>query len=379
MGDGEEKNGILIVEDSEVQAFALKRMLTANGYTARIAKNGAEGIALAEKYPPALIVSDILMPVMDGYEMCREIKEDGTLKGIPLILLTQLTEAEDVIKGLDCGAECYVTKPYDEDFLILKVKDLLGNKTQLRNIPDERGVEIVYNGKRYMIHSGRVQTMSLLLSTYENAVLQNKKLMKTEEELKAANERLGETVEKRTLALNEEMKKVKLAEENLRENEERLRTVMESANDAIISLGAPDDIYLWNKKAEEMFGYRAEEAIGKPFHELIVPERYREKARAGLKAFFQSGTGPIVGRHVELSALRRDSTEFPVEISLSAMRIKGQWHATGIIRDITERREAEEALKKQVEELERFKKATIQRELRMKELRTKLERLKKGK
>lgn len=175
-----------------------------------------------------------------------------------------------------------------------------------------------------------------------------------------------------------EVRKIlKQTEEALKENEERFRTITETANDTIICLKSPGVIYLWNTRAEKMFGYSAREAIDKDMHALIVPERYREKAREGLKAFFQTGIGTVVGKTIELYALRRDGTEFPIELSISPMQIREEWQATGIIRDITERKQAEEKLKQQVEELERFKKATIQREIRMKELRTKVEKLEK--
>ena len=178
---------------------------------------------------------------------------------------------------------------------------------------------------------------------------------------------------------SEEIRERKRAEEVLRESEERFLTIVESAMDAIICLKPPGTIYLWNKKAEEMFGYPAAEAMGRGMHALIVPERYHEKEREGLKTFFQTGIGTGVGKTIELCALRRDGTEFPIELSISPMQIRGEWHATGIIRDITKRKQSEEELKRQVEELERFKKATIQREIRMKELRDKLEKSEKDK
>ena len=167
------------------------------------------------------------------------------------------------------------------------------------------------------------------------------------------------------------------ADEMLKASEERYRIILETAQDAIICLEYTGKISVWNKKAEEMFGYPPAEMIGNDLHKIIAPERYREKAYDGLKTFFRTGAGPVVGKTVELSALRKDGTEFPIDLSISAMRIRGEWQATGIIRDITERKQAEEKLKQQVEELERFKKATIQREIRMKELRTKVEKLEK--
>lgn len=354
------KSQILIVEDSEIQAVMLKRILVQNGYTVTWAKNGADGLTAALQQRPALIISDILMPVMDGYQMCREIKQRETLKDTPILLLTQLTEPEEVIRGLESGADNYITKPFNANFLLSKVDALIKNPDQFKNTPNKRCIDFDYAGKHYAVHAGRSQTLGFLLSTYENAVFQNKELNKIQIELKALNERLEEKVKERTVALEE--------------SEERFRTIIESAKDAIICLNAPGKVYLWNKKAEEMFGYPAAEALGKDMHALIVPERYREKAYEGLYPFFQTGTGAVVGKTIELYALRRDGTEFPIELSISPMQIRGEWQATGIIRDITERKQSEEKLKQQVEELERFKKATIQREIRMKELRDKLEK-----
>lgn len=163
----------------------------------------------------------------------------------------------------------------------------------------------------------------------------------------------------------------------LRESEERYHVLGMTAPNAIICLKAPDTVIFWNRRATEIFGYSEEEVIGKPMHDLIVPERYREKAGEGMKNFFKTGTGPVVGKKTELSALRKDGTEFPIELSLSAMNIRGEWQATGIVRDIMDRKLAEEALKERINELEQFKKVTVKRELRMEELQRKVEELEK--
>ncbi|HHT9110855.1 MAG TPA: HD domain-containing phosphohydrolase [Candidatus Brocadiaceae bacterium] len=141
----------------------------------------------------------------------------------------------------------------------------------------------------------------------------------------------------------------KLAEDELMASEERFRVITESASDAIIGLAEPGRICLWNKKAEEMFGYSARETEDKELHIFIVPERYREKALQGLKTFFQTGTGPVIGKTLELFAVRKDGTEFPVEISISAVNVRGAWEATGIIRDIAERKKASEKLREEME------------------------------
>ena len=140
---------------------------------------------------------------------------------------------------------------------------------------------------------------------------------------------------------------------------------------------SPGVLTLWNKSAERVFGYAAGEVIGKDLHDIIVPERYRETSREGLKSFFETGTGPVVGKTIEVFGLRKDGSEFSVELSISAMRIMDEWQAAAIIRDITERKKAEVVLAKHVDELERYMKATVQREFRIKELRNRVEELEK--
>lgn len=164
-------------------------------------------------------------------------------------------------------------------------------------------------------------------------------------------------------------------EEELMESEERYRAVVESAADAIVCLKEPDTLYFWNKRAEALFGYSLDELKEKNLHELIAAEECREKAVQGLKFFFQTGTGPCIGRTVEVNARRKDGLEFPVDLSISAMKIGGKWHATGIVRDITERKRIEEKLKEQLDNLLRFQKATVQREFRIKELKDKIKEL----
>jgi len=167
----------------------------------------------------------------------------------------------------------------------------------------------------------------------------------------------------------------KKAEEGLRESETRFRGIVETAKDAVVCIKQGGIIYFWNKSAEEIFGYKADEVINRHMHDVISPERYREKAAEGFKEFLRTGTGPVVGKTIEIEGLKKDGTEFPVELSISAMNIKGEWHAVGIIRDITARKEAEKKIAEQMDFLERFHKASVQREFRIKELRDRVKEL----
>lgn len=143
----------------------------------------------------------------------------------------------------------------------------------------------------------------------------------------------------------------KRSQEMLIEREKKLNTITGTAGDAIVCLEAPDIITLWNSKAEEIFGYTAAEAIGKELHRLIVPERYREKSYEGRDGFFKTGVGAVVGKTVEIEALHRDGSEFPIELSISAMKIGDKWQTTGIVRDITDRKKAAAEIKRQRDDL----------------------------
>ncbi len=98
-----------------------------------------------------------------------------------------------------------------------------------------------------------------------------------------------------------------------------------------------------------MFGHAGQEALGKQMHALLAPERYHEAFRKGFSGFAKTGQGPVVGKTVELEAIRKDGTEFPIEVFLSAVQLNSQWHAVGIVRDVSERKRAEEALRQSEE------------------------------
>jgi PAS domain S-box-containing protein len=135
------------------------------------------------------------------------------------------------------------------------------------------------------------------------------------------------------------------AEEGLRESEEKFRTISASAQDAIVMMDHQRRVSFWNPAAEKIFGWTSEEAAGKDLHRLLAPEKYRGAYEKGLEQFRRTGEGAAVGKTLELSALRKDGTEFPVEISLAGVKLSDQWHATAILRDITVRKRAEEMLR----------------------------------
>jgi len=134
-------------------------------------------------------------------------------------------------------------------------------------------------------------------------------------------------------------------EELLKESEERFRLISTAATDGIVTIGPEGEIDYLNPAAERIFGYRASEVIGQPFHELLVPSRFLGDFYRGFERFRVSGAGPILGKILEMSAVRKSGEEFPVELSISALHIQDTWHAVGLIRYISERKRTEEQIR----------------------------------
>jgi len=174
---------ILIIEDSLTQALRLQDSLEKHDFESQIANNGKAGLDLLKQKKFTLVISDIIMPEMDGYELCRHIKSDKILRSIPVILLTSLSDPQDVIEALECGADNFVTKPYNEKFLISRIQNILINRQLRLDGMSEMGIEIVFAGKKHFITSSRMQIVDLLFSTYENAIQKNSELEQVNREL----------------------------------------------------------------------------------------------------------------------------------------------------------------------------------------------------
>jgi sigma-B regulation protein RsbU (phosphoserine phosphatase) len=179
---------VLIAEDSRMQAQILTQKLEDAGFQVRAAENGAKALAAARESRPTIVISDIEMPEMTGYEFCSAMKGDEDLKTVPFILLSTLSEPQDIIRGLHCGADNYVTKPYDPEFLIARVDSLL--TTPLGNGEESQQLEVTLAGEHYRVNSSRQQVLNLLVSTFENAVEKNNELLHTNQELTLAKEQL---------------------------------------------------------------------------------------------------------------------------------------------------------------------------------------------
>lgn len=140
--------------------------------------------------------------------------------------------------------------------------------------------------------------------------------------------------------------------EALRESENRYHSLAQTASDAIISINSGENVVFWNKAAETIFGYSPEEVMDKPLA-FIMPERFRELHQEGLRRVISGGVSHIIGKTVEVVGLRKDGHEIPIEISLAAMQTKEGMLITGILRDVTERKQVEEEREKLIVQLQK--------------------------
>lgn len=214
---------------------------------------------------------------------------------------------------------------------------LTGNKNE------SMGIELVKSGAQDFLLKNELNP-PLLARSLRYAIERKQ----TENLLKNHHQQLEKLVEERTAELRRKNEQLRQeienrieVEKNLSESEESFRTISESAHDAIMKLDCKGKVMFWNKAAEKIFGYVSEEMIGVDPHEYIAAPEHRENAREAMIRFCESGEGNAIGKTVEMSGIKKDGTIFPVEISLSSIKILEHWHAVAIIRDISERKQAQ--------------------------------------
>jgi two-component system, sensor histidine kinase and response regulator len=194
---------ILIVEDSATQREMLRHTLEHAGYEVLAAQDGRDAWERLEQLAPTIVVTDIIMPRMDGYELCRTIKAAPRFARIPVVLLTSLSDPKDVIAALECGADGFIGKPFADDYLLSRVRGVIENRDLPERDKRERGVEISHEGRRYLINAERQQILDLLLSVYEVATRRNADLAQAQASLRKLNSELEQKVRDRTRKLEE--------------------------------------------------------------------------------------------------------------------------------------------------------------------------------
>jgi PAS domain S-box-containing protein len=304
---------ILIVDDKTENRYMLEVLLKGNGHETRSASNGAEAFELLKTDRIDLIISDILMPVMDGFELCRKVRADDALRRIPFIIYTATyTGPQDEEFALKIGADRFILKPCEPDVFMNAVRDVMDAKRD---------------------NSDSIQMPP----------------QPEEEVLKLYNDRLVRKLEQKMLQLEKEVISRQKTEEILKQSEDKYRSLYDSIRDAILISDTNRMIIDCNAAFVEMFGYSMEEITGKKLYTCYKnKEEFREMANAlknhiGDASFLYSA-----------AFKRKNGTIFPGEINVFYLR-NSDGSLTGyigLIRDITERKQTEEELQKHREHLE---------------------------
>jgi len=250
---------VFIVDDDDTSAKVLQGLMENDGYAVKGTTSGKDILAKIGELGPNLVLLNSHLTELNPFKLRDELRAIKSTRDIPVIFIAKSADAEMRLKGVMAGDDL-ILEPFDEREVLARI---------------ERQVTV---------------------------------------------------------------SKVRMA---LRESEAKFRSVMESAIDAIISGDAEGMIRSWNSAAKALFGFSEAEVIGRPI-EMIIPERYRESHREGIHRVSSGGASHVIGKTVELAAIRKDGTEFPVELSLATWLLDDRRYYTGIIRDISERKQAEQ-------------------------------------
>ncbi|MGR3319650.1 MAG: response regulator [Candidatus Anammoxibacter sp.] len=372
-----EKNvEILIVEDSPTEAFKVQSFLAQHKhYSVSVVHTGKEAIDQLKRRKPSVIISDIVMPEMDGYELCRFVKNDDSLKDIPVILLTGLSDPVDIVKGLAAGAEDYILKPYDNVNLLNKIELILANPIKKDENREQKDMKISFDGKQYTISADRRQIVHLLISTYENVILQNKELVDIQGKLEGVNQKL-----------DKRLQDLEISQANLKDSEERFRILVQMIPDIVYRIDEQGRFTFINNAIQNL-GYLPSELIGKHFSAIMSAEDAEKVARSELlkeyagkqtgvndqpKLFDERRTGERITKDLEINLIPkgRDKTipgrigpigDETVIVEINSSGMYGRTKETkesefvgtvGVVRDITVRKLAQDAISQLNKQLE---------------------------
>lgn len=245
---------VLIVDDKEENVYYLQALLTGHGFEVETARHGAEALVKARQHPPELIVSDLLMPVMDGYTLLRHWKSDVRLKAIPFIVYTATyTEEQDERLALSLGADAFILKPAEPEDFLLRIREVQSAAT-------------VAKPTTHFDSSGEEQDT---LKIYSETLI--RKLEEKTLQLEQSNQTLQQDIAERTRM-----------EESLRESEERFRATFEQVAVGIAHVDLEGRFLRVNDKFCAITGYDREELLKRTFIDLTVPEERAESDKARL-------------------------------------------------------------------------------------------------
>ena len=378
-----DRGHVVIVDDDTSSADTLKELLEEDGYGVDQTAGGSHVLEAIAKAKANLVLVDTHLAHTNPFELLDELKASQFARDIPVIFMTTLDDAEAKVKGLESGDDLIV-KPFDRREVLARIERqvtvskvrmaLRESEAKFRSVM-ESAIDAIISGDAEGLIRSWNSAATVLFGFTEAEVIGQPIDLIIPERYKKAHQKgihrvssggeshvIGKTVELAavrkdgtefpvelslaTWFLDDERYYTGIIRDisERKQAEQKFRSVTESAIDAIISADHVGNIISWNKAATEILGYTEEEAVGQRL-ELIIPEKFHDAHRNGMARFAETGEARAIGTTVELAACTKSGEEVPIELSLSTWTVRDERYYTGIIRDIGERKRAEEALR----------------------------------
>ena len=294
---------VLAVEDSPTQAERLRTDLAAAGFDATVVTRPRQVLELLETEQFHLLLSDVVMPEMDGYELCRAVKDSIAGRNLPIVLLTSLRDPLDVVKGLESGADNFIRKPYQAEQLGARLRTTLHNRELRSTGRVQLGIELSFLDRSFQITAERQQILDLLISTFEELVVTTREVRAREEELTRLHGELEQQLQSAEVERN------------------RLQTVLDSVPVPVAVVNEHGMFSHLSKAASDVFGVTAEDArrrcVG-GVARFVDPEGIEVPvASLPLRMALDRGEHVAAGSAFDLFLARQDGTQVPVELQAS--------------------------------------------------------------
>ncbi|MEK6282294.1 MAG: PAS domain S-box protein [Acidobacteriota bacterium] len=373
-----EKPRILIVDDDPKILALLSELLEIEGYELACASDGGSGLEIVKSFGPDVVISDVVMPVMDGIELCRRIKSDPQTFPIPVLLISGLrNEPDDTIEGLTAGADDYLGVPFRNEELLVKVARLAERRRVEKHYREivEQAADIIYtrnmDGYITSINAAGARFFGKfpaeIVGSHLSSLIGGEAAARDIEAMRVADDVPVRTIcylkdtenngrylegvitierdrQRRPTGVRGVVRDIterKLAEAELRESEERYRRLVELSPDAIIVHTEGKLLYV-NPAAVKLWGAKtSDDLIGRPVLDIVHPA-YRQADHERIREIQQLGTSCVL---TELKHLRLDGEVIDVEVTGMSMIFQGQPAVQAVVRDITDRKRGREALR----------------------------------
>jgi PAS domain S-box-containing protein len=321
---------ILVAEDSPTQAERIRFLLEAEGYEVRLAGNGREGLAAVSANAPDLIISDVVMPEMDGFAFCQAVKSSKSTRRIPFVLLTSQQTPMDILHGLERGADNFIPKPFEDQYLLERIKRIIDNLERRQKGGLEMEVTVRMGGREIVVNADKQQMIELLFSTSEELSESNRSL----EQARLALEEQARTLERKV-------------EERTRELEQErafLRQVIDTSPHFVFAKDRQGRFTLVNRALAETYGTTVEDLIGKTDADFNPNLEEVEAFRRDELEVMDSGREKVVPEEVITDAAGKRRWLYTIKRPLLGPDgVANQ--ILGVATDITDRKQAEEQLR----------------------------------